>query len=68
MIMIFVIPKFEEIFRDFGSSSRRMTVLLAISRWFANEYGWAYVLFAPIVIWLLIKLIRISEGGSTPST
>src|SRR5438477_860127 len=64
MIMVFVIPKFEAIFRDFKTELPGVTkVLLAISRWFANDYGWAYVLFSPIAIMLLIKLIRISEGG-----
>ena len=64
MIMIFVIPKFEQIFKDFKTDLPGITkVLLAVSRWFANEYGWAYVLFSPIIITLLIKLIRMSEGG-----
>src|SRR5438874_10087501 len=64
MIMIFVIPKFEQIFKDFKTELPGITkLLLAISRWFANEYGWAYVLFSPIAIVLAIKLIRISEGG-----
>jgi type IV pilus assembly protein PilC len=64
MIMIFVIPKFEQIFRDFKTELPGITkILLAVSRWFANDYGWAYVLFAPIGLMLLIKLIRISEGG-----
>jgi type IV pilus assembly protein PilC len=64
MIMVFVIPKFEAIFRDFKTELPGVTkLLLAISRWFAQDYGWAYVLFSPIAIILLIKLIRISEGG-----
>lgn len=64
MIMVFVIPKFETIFKDFKTELPGVTkLLLAISRWFANDYGWAYVLFSPIAIILLIKLIRISEGG-----
>src|SRR5437762_7325171 len=64
MIMIFVIPKFEQIFKDFKTELPAITkVLLAVSRWFAQQYGWAYVLFSPIAITLLIKLIRISEGG-----
>src|SRR6476660_6162108 len=64
MIMIFVIPKFEQIFKDFGTTLPGITkVLLAISRWFANDYGWAYVLFSPIAMVMIIKLIRISEGG-----
>ena len=64
MIMIFVIPKFEQIFKDFKTELPGITkVLLAVSRWFANDYGWAYVLFSPIAMVLIIKLIRISEGG-----
>src|SRR3954454_4701325 len=64
MIMIFVIPKFEQIFKDFKTELPGITkVLLAVSRWFATEYGWAYVLFSPIIFTLLIKLIRMSEGG-----
>jgi type IV pilus assembly protein PilC len=64
MIMIFVIPKFEEIFRDFGTKLPTITVvLLNISRWFANQYGWAYLLAFPFVMWLLIKLTKLSEGG-----
>src|SRR5438034_254436 len=64
MIMIFVIPKFEQIFKDFKVNLPPVTVaLLVVSRWFANEYGWAYVLFSPIGVMLIVKLIRTSEGG-----
>src|SRR5947207_1001581 len=64
MIMIFVIPKFEQIFKDFKTELPGITkILLAVSRWFANDYGWAYVLFSPIALLLAVKLIRISEGG-----
>ncbi len=64
MIMVFVIPKFETIFKDFKTELPGVTkLLLVISRWFAQDYGWAYVLFSPIALILLIKLIRISEGG-----
>ena len=64
MIMIVVIPKFEDIFKDFKLDLPTPTkILLATSRWFANDYGWAYLLAAPFVITGLIKLIRLSEGG-----
>src|SRR4051812_49389805 len=64
MIMIFVIPKFETIFRDFGTKLPDITnVLLFVSRWFATQYGWAYVLVSPIAFLLIVKLIRLSEGG-----
>jgi type IV pilus assembly protein PilC len=63
MIMIFVIPKFEQIFKDFGTKLPGVTqLLLDISRWFAN-WGWCYVLCSPFVIVIIWKLIRTSEGG-----
>ena len=64
MIMIVVIPKFEDIFKDFRLDLPTPTkILLGTSRWFANDYGWAYLLAAPFVITGLIKLIKLSEGG-----
>lgn len=64
MIMIFVIPKFKQIFVDFKLQLPGPTqVLLTISDFFANQYGWAYVLAAPFVITVGLKLIRMSDGG-----
>jgi type IV pilus assembly protein PilC len=63
MIMIFVIPKFEAIFSDFGTKLPAITqLLLDVSRWFAN-WGWCYVVASPIVFVLIWRLIRTSEGG-----
>src|SRR3954453_8899557 len=45
MIMVFVIPKFKQIFHDFGLKLPAVTqLLLDISDFFALQYGWAYVL------------------------
>jgi type IV pilus assembly protein PilC len=64
MIMIFVIPKFEQIFVDFHLDLPAPTqVLLALSRWFAVQYGWAYVLFSPFIFAILWRLIRMGDGG-----
>jgi type IV pilus assembly protein PilC len=64
MIMIVVIPKFEDIFKDFKLDLPAPTkILLATSRWFANDYGWAYIIAFPFVVTGLIKLIKLSEGG-----
>src|SRR5580692_2212854 len=50
MIMIFVIPKFKQIFSDFKVELPDITkYLIAVSTWFAPPTnGWAYVLFSPI--------------------
>jgi len=64
LIMIVVIPKFEKIFHDFKVELPAITkALLAVARWFGPGYGWCYVLCTPIVFMLLVKLIRLSEGG-----
>ncbi|MDB5357234.1 MAG: pilC [Phycisphaerales bacterium] len=64
MIMIFVIPKFEQIFVDFHLDLPAPTqMLLALSRWFAVQYGWAYVLFSPVAFTIIWRLIRLGDGG-----
>jgi type IV pilus assembly protein PilC len=64
MIMIVVIPKFKDIFKSFNVDLPAITqYLLDFSTWFGPGYGWAYVLAFPIVWMLMIKLIRMSEGG-----
>jgi type IV pilus assembly protein PilC len=65
MIMIFVIPKFKQIFSDFHVDLPGPTMLLInMSNWFSPPTnGWAYVLCSPIVFMLIIKLLRMSEGG-----
>lgn len=64
MIMIFVIPKFEQIFKDFGAKLPAITEsLLTVSRWFGPGYGWAYILCAPIVLMMIVKLLKMGQGG-----
>src|SRR5258706_228991 len=64
MIIIFVIPKFEQIFKDFKVNLPDVTkALLIVSRWFANDYGWAYVIAFPFIFIAILKLARMSEGG-----
>ncbi len=62
-IMIYIIPKFEKIFKDFQMELPDMTkALMATSRWFV-EYWYILPLF-PLSFWLLIKLIRLSKTGN----
>src|SRR4051812_12750525 len=64
MIMIFVIPKFKQIFVDFHLKLPAVTqLLLDISEFMAEQYGWAYLLFSPVIFTLVSRLIRMSEGG-----
>jgi type IV pilus assembly protein PilC len=64
MIMIFVIPKFKQIFSDFKLKLPAPTeLLLTMSDFFANQYGWAYLIAAPFVITVGLRLIRMSDTG-----
>ncbi len=78
-IMIFVIPQFKDIFEEFDSKLPAITMgLINLSEWIggtnANQWfgspvsgsappGVVYVIFGPIVIFLLMKLMRMSKGG-----
>jgi type IV pilus assembly protein PilC len=63
-IMIFVVPKFKEIFRDFRTNLPTPTEwLLAISAWVADDFGWAVIMGAPFAIYFLVKMIGKSRGG-----
>jgi type IV pilus assembly protein PilC len=62
-IMIFVVPKFKEIFRDFRTTLPAPTEwLLAISEWVAG-YGWIVIMASPFVIYLIVKMIGQTKGG-----
>ncbi len=69
-IMIFVIPKFRDIFMDFGVDLPGITVwLINTSYWMAGKQtgqqipGAIYVLAFPIVFWLFLKLLRKTGPG-----
>jgi len=63
-IMIFVVPKFREIFKDFKTTLPALTeFLLSCSDWIANEYGWCFILGSPFICWVLFKLISKSKLG-----
>jgi len=69
-IMVFIIPKFEEIFKDFGVALPALTRgLIYCSRWVAGSNpgqqipGFLVILPSPIVIWMLWKLIRKAGPG-----
>ena len=69
-IMVWIIPKFEEIFREFGVELPALTLwLVNTSRWVAGSNpdqaigGWVYIVFSPVVIWGFFKLIRKAGPG-----
>lgn len=72
-IMIFVVPKFEQIFSDFGTDLPKMTkFLIRTSNWIIGRSagaeeggfpGWVIILLFPIGFWLVLKLIRLTKPG-----
>ena len=62
--MIFVIPRFKTIFKDFGSELPQITkMLLSISDWLGPGFGWIYIIGTPFLLVALSKLVRMSDGG-----
>ncbi len=65
-IMIVVIPKFKDIFNDFGVTLPAPTLfLMGTSDWvvLGTPPGWLILLLSPFAIMGAIKLIRSSNGG-----
>ncbi|MFO1092497.1 MAG: type II secretion system F family protein [Planctomycetaceae bacterium] len=62
-IMYWIIPKFEEIFKDFGVPLPAPTkILIAISHWVVNY--WYLIPAIPFGIWLFFKIVRKNKTGA----
>lgn len=70
-IMVFVIPKFQEIFAEFEVELPKLTIwLIDTSAWMAGTRsedqvipGWVWVIFGPVFVFLFFKLIRKTGPG-----
>ncbi len=69
-IMVFIIPKFEKIFAEFGVTLPGLTVwLIDTSRWVAGSNpmqqvpGWVILLLSPVLAIIFWKLIRKAGPG-----
>jgi len=57
-IMIFVVPKFKEIFKDFKTSLPALTeLLLTTSDFVASWLGLICIFGSPFAIWMFFKLV-----------
>jgi type IV pilus assembly protein PilC len=62
LIMVFIVPKFQDIFTDFDLDLPMMTqYLMAISAWTVKF--WFLIPLIPTAIWLFIKLVRKFKQG-----
>ncbi len=74
-IMVFVIPKFQEIFNDFDVELPGLTLwLIDASAWMSGSAspdqvvpGWVWIVFAPVFFFLFFKLIRKTGPGRAVS-
>ena len=63
MVMIFVMPKFQQIFYDFHTDLPGVTkLLIAISAWFSQDYGWIVVLL--VLIFGIFCVQQFASGSS----
>ena len=70
-IMIFIVPRFREIFEDFDTKLPTMTELLIKTASWLGGTGYAtqtlpgavYICFVPVLVYLFLKLIRKSGTG-----
>ncbi|MHC5028753.1 MAG: type II secretion system F family protein, partial [Planctomycetota bacterium] len=69
-IMVFVIPKFQEIFNDFDVELPKLTLfLIDASAWMAGNVpdqtipGWVWIICSPVMILVFFKLIRKTGPG-----
>jgi type IV pilus assembly protein PilC len=69
-IMVFIIPKFSEIFKEFGVTMPWLTTfLIDTSNWMGGARpgqlipGWVIVLFSPVLFYIGLKLVRQSQWG-----
>ncbi len=63
VVMIFVVPKFESMFSDFGAELPMSTQILIGSSQFFQQYWW-FVVVAVVGLALIFKNWRNSENGS----
>ena len=62
IIMVYIVPKFKDIFASFDAKLPAMTVLLISTATALKEYILLIVLF-PVGLYVLIKLVRRTRGG-----
>lgn len=74
-IMLFIIPRFEEIFADFGVELPGLTLwLINTSRWVAGNAspaqqvpGWVFLTVGIPAAWILLKILRKTPPGKAVS-
>lgn len=63
LLLVFIVPRFASIFKEQGKNLPPITqMLLDLSGWVSGG-GWIAILGVPILIWMIARLLRMSDGG-----
>ena len=63
-LLIFVVPKFKEVFDGMGQKLPAATEMLLALSHAIETGGWIWIMIFPLSIWGAINLLRMTEGGS----
>ncbi|RPI64296.1 MAG: type II secretion system F family protein, partial [Planctomycetaceae bacterium] len=64
VLMWKVVPQFKTIFEGMDTAMPAPTQLLIdMSYFIAEQYGWAVIIFSPFCVFFFFKLLKTSEGG-----
>ncbi|MHC4642217.1 MAG: type II secretion system F family protein, partial [Planctomycetota bacterium] len=66
LLMWKVIPQFETVLTEMTGGARLPAItrgVLAVANWIGKQYGWAFILAAPVAIILLLRLIKQFQLG-----
>lgn len=66
-IIMFVIPKFEQIFKEIGAKGLELPKLTQMmqgfSTWLTKDYGWAILIAIVPVLYVVFRLVAATDGG-----
>jgi len=63
-LLVAVVPKFKDIYGGMGAKLPAVTMmLLGMSDWVADQYGWAYIIAFPLALFAFFRLLRASDSG-----
>ncbi len=65
LIMKYIIPRFKDVYaREFKRGLPPITeMLMKVSSWVGEQYGWAVILGMPLALYMVLKLLRQSDAG-----
>jgi type IV pilus assembly protein PilC len=63
LLLIFIVPKFKDIFAGMNAQLPSMTQLLLNISDFVAHGGWALIIGLPVGFWMFVRLLKLSPAG-----